>query len=188
MSKKRRKTRARLVPVDPALPVSPSNALPGSNEKIEELARRFAAGQLLHVEGDLLAAEGLALRVRCARNGTKVDTGEVVLQETPDGEKIDTDKIGGIKSVLRSETLFSTNHRDPMGSLRYGASLGDRVRRYRLDRKFTLGQLALAAGIGKGHLWNIESGGRVNPSFYTVWALADALKVSLDELVGRKWG
>jgi len=47
-------------------------------------------------------------------------------------------------------------------------------------------RLATESGISYNTLIKLERGGIVNPKIETVIKLADALNVSLDELVGRK--
>ena len=47
-------------------------------------------------------------------------------------------------------------------------------------------KLATESGISYNTLIKLERGGIVNPKIETVIKLADALNVSLDELVGRK--
>ena len=48
-------------------------------------------------------------------------------------------------------------------------------------------KLAVESGISYNTIIKIERGGIENPKIETVIKLADALGVSIDELVGRKW-
>jgi transcriptional regulator with XRE-family HTH domain len=62
--------------------------------------------------------------------------------------------------------------------------LGARLKRLRLERRLSQGQLAKMSGIPKGTVIQWEYGLRV-PLLEAAAKLADALEVSLDELVGR---
>lgn len=59
--------------------------------------------------------------------------------------------------------------------------LGRAIRELRLERDFTQEALAHGAGITVGHLSKIERG-QSNPTWETVAAIADALRVSVAEL------
>lgn len=61
-------------------------------------------------------------------------------------------------------------------------SLAQRLRALREERNWTHERLAKEAGIHPRTLGRLESGGAVQPSFFTVAALAEALEQSLDEL------
>lgn len=61
-------------------------------------------------------------------------------------------------------------------------TIGERVRQERQDRRWTLDQLAEAAGVSRRMVVNVEQGG-VNPSVGTLLRLSDALGVGLPALV-----
>ncbi|MFD4030051.1 helix-turn-helix domain-containing protein [Streptomyces sp. NPDC058637] len=61
-------------------------------------------------------------------------------------------------------------------------ALAARVRALREERGWTSEHLAKEAGIAPGTLVRVEGGGAIQPSFFTVGALAEVLGVSLDEL------
>jgi transcriptional regulator with XRE-family HTH domain len=61
------------------------------------------------------------------------------------------------------------------------AALGKAVRHFRLGRDETQEALAHKAGITVGHLSKIERG-HANPTWETIQAIADALKVSVPRL------
>ncbi len=61
-------------------------------------------------------------------------------------------------------------------------SIGERVRQERQDRRWTLDQLAEAAGVSRRMVVNVEQGS-VNPSVGTLLRLSDALGVGLPALV-----
>lgn len=68
-------------------------------------------------------------------------------------------------------------------------AFGARLRRFRLDRRLGLNELARRAGISRGYVSSIETGyngvGK-RPSGETLYALAEALGVSVPELLGRE--
>jgi len=59
------------------------------------------------------------------------------------------------------------------------------IKKLRKQRKLSQDKLARLADIPYNTLIKIESGRSSNPTFETLSKLADALKVSLDELAGR---
>ena len=61
-------------------------------------------------------------------------------------------------------------------------TIGERVRHERQDRRWTLDQLAEAAGVSRRMVVNVEQGA-VNPSVGTLLRLSDALGVGLPALV-----
>ena len=65
--------------------------------------------------------------------------------------------------------------------------IGRRLRELRVERGFSLSELARRAGVGKGSLSEIESGKR-NPTIETLYALSTPLDVPLTALVGEVTG
>ena len=63
--------------------------------------------------------------------------------------------------------------------------LAQNIKKLRKKHKLSQEQLARKAGITYSTLIKIESGANGNPTINTLKKLADALDVSLDELVGR---
>jgi len=63
-------------------------------------------------------------------------------------------------------------------------AIGERVRRERQSRRWTLDQLAEAAGVSRRMVVNVEQGA-ANPSVGTLLKLSDALGVGLPALVER---
>ncbi|MEV7320343.1 DUF488 family protein [Streptomyces sp. NPDC093970] len=61
-------------------------------------------------------------------------------------------------------------------------ALAQRVRALREDRGWTRERLAEKAGVAVGTLGRLESEGAIQPGFFTVGAVAEALEVSLDDL------
>jgi len=66
-----------------------------------------------------------------------------------------------------------------------GPSLGARIRRYREDKGLTQTALADAAGLSKTYLSELESGAGRRPSGDVLLRIADALGVSIADLLGR---
>ena len=54
----------------------------------------------------------------------------------------------------------------------------------RKERRLSLEELATSAGITKSHLWELEQGRSKNPTIATCVALARALGISLEYLIG----
>ena len=65
--------------------------------------------------------------------------------------------------------------------------IGDRVRRLRADRGWSLASLASRAGLGKATLSELESGRR-NPTLETLYAIAAELQIGLAELLVEPGG
>lgn len=64
----------------------------------------------------------------------------------------------------------------------HARALARRVRALREDRGWSRERLAKEAGIAVGTLGRLESEGAIQPGFFTVGAVAEALGVSLDDL------
>jgi transcriptional regulator with XRE-family HTH domain len=64
--------------------------------------------------------------------------------------------------------------------------IGERVRAFRLERGLNLSQLALAAGLSKSYVSSIEAGDTPRPSGETLYAIAEALGVTMSDLLGRR--
>jgi transcriptional regulator with XRE-family HTH domain len=70
---------------------------------------------------------------------------------------------------------------------RLGATVGERMRRFREDRRMSLSQLAARAGVSKGYLSSLENDPSARrPSAETLYALANALGVTMADLMGRR--
>ncbi|MGW7674536.1 helix-turn-helix domain-containing protein [Streptomyces sp. NPDC054775] len=67
--------------------------------------------------------------------------------------------------------------------IRQGSRLGNRLRNLREERGWSPSHLAEVAGISRRTLKRIEGAGSAAPGLFTVAALADALSVTVDELV-----
>ena len=60
--------------------------------------------------------------------------------------------------------------------------LGQNMKRIRTKKKMSQGDIARALEVDRGYISNIENG-KKNPTLTTIQKLADALKVSADELL-----
>lgn len=60
--------------------------------------------------------------------------------------------------------------------------LGQNMKRIRVKKKMSQGDIARALDVDRGYISNIENG-KKNPTLATIQKLADALKVSADELL-----
>ena len=64
--------------------------------------------------------------------------------------------------------------------------LSNKIEQLRKEKGYTFAKLSELSGISTGRLCDLATGKRNNPTMDTLIKLADALDVSLDELVGRK--
>lgn len=64
--------------------------------------------------------------------------------------------------------------------------LGERIRRYREDKQWTLSELARRAEISKAYLFQLESGQSKRPSGETLYKVARALGVTMADLLGKQ--
>jgi transcriptional regulator with XRE-family HTH domain len=64
-------------------------------------------------------------------------------------------------------------------------SLGKRIKEVRVAKGLSHVQLAIDAGIAVSQVWKIETG-KINLSVTTLYSLADALGVSVEELITIK--
>ncbi len=67
-----------------------------------------------------------------------------------------------------------------------GVTIGDRIRRYRREAGLSLNQLATSARVSKGYLWSLENEPDKRPSAQTLYAIAEALGVTMSTLLGRR--
>lgn len=65
-------------------------------------------------------------------------------------------------------------------------AIGERLRRLRRERDFSLASLETASGVSKGYLSQLENGSHSNPSIDTLRKLADTLGVPLTDLLGQE--
>jgi transcriptional regulator with XRE-family HTH domain len=72
------------------------------------------------------------------------------------------------------------------GEKRHHNPVGDRVSLYRRERGMNLSQLATAAKLSKSYVSSIEAGEAPRPSGETLYAIAEALGVTMSDLLGRR--
>lgn len=71
------------------------------------------------------------------------------------------------------------------GNIPQPPAIGVNVKRQRLEQKMSLDKLAVASGVSKAMLSQIESA-KVNPTIATMWKIAHALKVDFNLLLKGK--
>lgn len=59
---------------------------------------------------------------------------------------------------------------------------GENLKKIRLEKKMSQGDICRALGVDRGYISNLESGKR-NPTLATIKRIADALGVSVDRLL-----
>lgn len=64
--------------------------------------------------------------------------------------------------------------------------VGERLKSFRARAGMDVPELAGASGVSKAYIWQIESGRRKTPSGEMLLRLAEALDVSVSELLGAK--
>lgn len=64
-------------------------------------------------------------------------------------------------------------------------TLGENIKRKRAERDLDQQELAAKIGVSKSHICRIEKGS-ITPSLEVITKLADTLRCSVDELLGRK--
>ena len=60
-------------------------------------------------------------------------------------------------------------------------ALGDVIRNLRMEKGLSPGELAKQSGVSRPYLWQLESGGKTNPSFDVLEKLACALGVTVSD-------
>jgi len=65
-------------------------------------------------------------------------------------------------------------------------AVGDRVAAHRKEKGLNLSQLAAAADLSKSYVSSIEAGEVPRPSGETLYAIAEALGVTMSDLLGRR--
>ena len=75
-----------------------------------------------------------------------------------------------------------------LGSERNNIMLSNKIEQLRKEKRYTFAKLSELSGISTGRLSDLATGKRNNPTIDTLIKLADALDVTLDELVERSEG
>ena len=63
-------------------------------------------------------------------------------------------------------------------------TMGDRIRRLRKDKGYTLDELAREAGSSKSYIWELENKNPPRPSAEKLSKIAEALDTTVDALIG----
>lgn len=63
--------------------------------------------------------------------------------------------------------------------------LGARLKKFRLQNKESLQQVADAVKVSKAHIWELETGNSKNPSLALLRGLAEHFRISVATLVGE---
>lgn len=67
------------------------------------------------------------------------------------------------------------------------ASIGAQIKKRREERDLSLSKLSELAQVSKGYLWSLEKGEtKARPSGETLYRIAEALGVTMSDLLGRK--
>ncbi|MBT2697270.1 helix-turn-helix domain-containing protein [Bacillus sp. ISL-40] len=61
--------------------------------------------------------------------------------------------------------------------------IGDRVKKFRLEKKMSLSELAAQAGVAKSYLSNLENNKQENPSIKFLEKIAVVLNIPIDHLI-----
>ena len=144
--------------VMPGRAAPPTDAIPGSPQKIEVLAERAANRQELHVTGDVIGDPTRCLWWRQAGNGAKVVDGPREQRAEP-GEGIE--------------------------ALTGAASFGERLANHRHHAGLTVRALSRRSGISVSYIYQLEAGDR-QPTLPVLMLLCDVLGLTLDGLCGRR--
>jgi transcriptional regulator with XRE-family HTH domain len=65
-------------------------------------------------------------------------------------------------------------------------ALGERLRRLRKEKEWTMEQLAEAAGVSKSYIWELENRPAQRPSADKLNGIAKALGVAVQDLMGDR--
>jgi ribosome-binding protein aMBF1 (putative translation factor) len=172
----------------PAREPEPDDNLPGSPARIEEYARRVSRGEVVKSSRDRCGDDRRALEMRPGASPPGDQNATVGSARA--GDVLGADDEQAIRARLDREDdqpwPEKKNRGAPRKVVAIATPFGRRLRGLREARGWTLGQLAYESGVSRNYLSELESGRRRSPRVGPLVALADALKVSLDELCGRR--
>jgi DNA-binding XRE family transcriptional regulator len=160
-------------------PATPTDSLPGSEDKIQDMIRRRNARKPLCVPGDAGLDDRRALEMLPGTTispGAKGHNGARRVAGVGDEEEIRA-------RILGEETPPKKRR---SGNKIIGLSMSGFpriLRDLRQMRRLSQGQLALKSGVSQPYLSQLESG-RHDPNLAVLLALAKGLRVSLDRLCG----
>jgi DNA-binding XRE family transcriptional regulator len=139
----------------------PTDALPGSPEKVREMRARVARGESPFADGDISDDDARGLVGR-----PTAGTGGVNRQTRPAGT------VEVKKRPRRGKCIPDSLRR-----------FGGRLHYFRTQKGLSQGQLSMKAGVDRDHLSRLERG-RKFPSVSVLVALAEALDMTPDRLLG----
>ena len=93
--------------------------------------------------------------------------------------------LGGQESNLFINYLLSLNYKENLAvytEMESPPKVGQEIQRLRLERNFTLDQLAAKSGVSKSILSQIERD-RSNPTLATIWRITKALESPLENVL-----
>lgn len=60
--------------------------------------------------------------------------------------------------------------------------MNNNLKKYRMQKGFTLAQLAKKTDLSAGYLCHLENGGRLNPSHNSMVKISNALNISVEDI------
>jgi DNA-binding Xre family transcriptional regulator len=160
-----------------------TDTLPNSAERLAAYAARAAAGEPLHVPGDLIEDPRRREHLKRLRNGHDRRDGERMVR--PD-DTLPQEVARPRKVLHRCNTFHPEEARPLCLALAPKVRVAVNLVALRRARKLSLGQVACATGVSVAQLSRLERGLCRWPSLAVLWVLADFYRVSLDDLVGRR--
>jgi DNA-binding XRE family transcriptional regulator len=141
----------------------PTDALPGSPEKVREMRARVARGESPFADGDISDDDARGLVGR-----PTAGTGGVNRQTRPAGT------VEVKKRPRKGKCVPDTVRR-----------FGGRLHYFRAEKGMSQGELAMKAGVDRLHISKLERGLKY-PTVSVLLALSEALRITPDELLGYR--
>lgn len=174
----------------PARPSAPTAELPGSEEKLEILCRRAASRAELFVSGDEVDNDKLALELHNFHKSGKAPLGARKVVAA-----VDEEEARGRSGKKTAEEVIEESFEGPAKACRQRVrrvshplprvSLAGRLKELCERKDISYKALARKTGMSVRQVHRIVNDGQM-PTTLLLWAIADALEVSMDEVVGRK--
>lgn len=174
----------------PARPSAPTAALPGSDERIDVYARRAAKRAELFADGDVVDNDRLALELHNFHKSGKAALGARKVVAA-----VDEEEARGRSGKRTQEEVIEERFEGPAENSRTRirrvshplprVSLAARLKELCKRKGMPYKALARKTGMSVRQVHRIVNDGQM-PTTLLLWAIADALEVSMDEVVGRK--